>query len=86
MSQSTNTAAVRKLAIMFIERSESLGLKGKRRDDAALEYFCGAYAIATVQEDAPLAEHLGRTMTMMVSVRGYFAVRELAAGHPGMGH
>jgi hypothetical protein len=66
------------IAQRFIERAEALNLKGKKRDDAALDYFVGAVAGAEMAGDTKLAEHLGVIAAMMISVRGYFAVREIA--------
>lgn len=33
---------IKTLCAAFIERSDALGLKGKKRDDAAMHYFVGA--------------------------------------------
>lgn len=70
---------VKQLALRFIERAEALNYKGKKRDDAALDFFCGAACVIEANGDPDLADHIGRVAVMLISVRGYFAVRELAA-------
>jgi hypothetical protein len=67
------------MAVKLIERAAALGLKGKKRDDAALDYFVGAAAGAELAGDAKLACHLGVVSAMIISVRGYIGVAELAA-------
>ena len=69
---------VQTIAKRFIERAEALELKGKKRDDAALDYFCGAAAGAELAGNAQLATHIGVVCATMLSVRGFFAVKELA--------
>jgi len=45
-TQMTNRQIVQVLAKRFLERSEALGYKGKKADNAALDYFCGAATFA----------------------------------------
>lgn len=66
------------LANRFIERAEALGYKGKKRDDAALDYWCGAASLAEEFGNAPLALALGGQAVHMIGVRGFFAIKELA--------
>ncbi len=67
----------RELARNFVERSEALGLQGKKRDDAALDYVCGAAtAYQIIHEDA-LVRHLSTVAALVVSVRGYFGIRQI---------
>ena len=68
------------LAEKFIERAAALGYKNKARDNAALDYFCGAASLAELSGDVRLAQHLGRIITLLFAVRGYIAVAELARG------
>jgi hypothetical protein len=70
---------IKRLAVSFLERADALGLKGKRADSAALEYFIGACALAQAQGDTAMYEHLGRLVGMVICLRGVFAVRELVA-------
>lgn len=79
MNNATNQEIVTGLAQRFIERAEALGYKGKARDKAALDYFVGAATLADLQANHALAQHLGTVSALIVSVRGYFGVRELAA-------
>jgi len=71
------------IAKAFIERAKALGLKGKRRDDEAVAYFLGAYALATMDakrtHDDALAKHIGTVTELCVATRGYSAVERLAA-------
>jgi hypothetical protein len=71
-------ANTRGLAKLFIERAEHLGLKGKKRDDEALSYFVGAVQGARAAGADDLAEHLGRISYLVIAVRGYFGVNEIA--------
>lgn len=71
-------SAVRTLAAKMIERATALGYKGKKADNAALDFFLGGYAIAEAFGDKELAEHISRVAVMLVAVRGMLAVRELA--------
>lgn len=76
---------IRNIAAGFIRRAEYHDMKGKARDRAAVEFFLGAVtglkALAGDDEHSEagkLCEHLLRVTTMMVGVRGYKAVVELA--------
>lgn len=74
----TRTQTVKALAKRFIERAEALQLKGRRRDNAALDYFVGAAVLAELNGDADLSNHLGTISALIISVRGFFGVKELA--------
>jgi hypothetical protein len=71
-------ALARKLAKQFIERAEALNYKGKRRDNAALDFWCGAATLAQQEERNDVAEYLGRLAVLLIAVRGYIAIRDLA--------
>ena len=58
----------KELAKRFISRAKAQGMKGKARDRAAIEFFCGAIA---VDERYSLAAFL-------VAARGFEGVEELA--------
>lgn len=70
---------IRTIAQRFVERAESLGYKGKKRDDAALDYWCGAAVAAEASGDANLGQRLANIAVLIVAVRGYFGVKEMAA-------
>lgn len=70
---------VKTIAERFVERSSALGLKGKKRDDAALDYFLGAAAGAELAGDVQMACQLGLVSAMIISVRGYAGVVSLAS-------
>jgi hypothetical protein len=71
---------VKKLAGQFVERSEALFYKGKRRDDAAVEFFLGAYVALNVTGNSELANKVGLTTAALIAPRGYTAVEQLAKG------
>jgi folate-dependent phosphoribosylglycinamide formyltransferase PurN len=73
-----------RLAEQFIERVDALGYKGKRRDDAALDFFCGA-ASAAEALDPGLTAHLTRVVVHLIAIRGYMAVLALAHPEPASG-
>lgn len=60
------------LAKKFKERSETLGYKGKKRDDALMDYWCGAVVLAIEQDPkGSLANYLGMIGAMLFATRGY---------------
>lgn len=71
-------------AAKFIERSETLGYKGLKRDNAALDFYCGACAALQLLDGVPsgeepaLVQMFGTQAVLLISVRGYVAVKELA--------
>ena len=67
----------RTLAKRFVERASALGLKGVKRDNAALDYFCGA-ASALEEIGDPRAASIATTAALIVAVRGYMGVAEIA--------
>ena len=64
------------LAKQFIDRARMQQFKGKARDTAALEFFCGAAAAVELLD----TDAFGRVSTaeMLISVRGYSEVERLA--------
>lgn len=68
------------VAEKFVERANALGLKGKRRDDAALDFFCGAAIGAQAANNIPLAQQIGNVAALIVAVRGAMAVIDLTKG------
>ncbi len=76
---------VQRLAKLFVHRATELELKGKKRDDAAIEFFMGAYAgchtLSMGNKDSAAgmaADHILRVTSMVICVRGYAAVKEIA--------
>jgi len=66
------------LAAKFVERAEFHGLKGKKRDDEAIAYFCGAAQVTEFTGPLSLHEELLRVLTLKICTRGYKAVQEIA--------
>lgn len=78
----------KQLATTFVGRAAELGMKGKARDRAALEFMCGAYAaLRLVAEESPdnaRAEEYAQGaigFAMIVSVRGFEFVQDVVS-HP----
>lgn len=70
---------VRWICQQFVERSEALGYKGKRRDDAAIDYMVGAAQGCIAAGEKDVGESIGRIVYMSVSTRGYKEIQRLAA-------
>lgn len=68
---------VRAIAQRFVDRATELGMKGKRRDAAALEYFVGAAALAEAIGDNLLHQYLGRVTAFIIAIHGYAGVQRL---------
>ena len=62
------------LALKFVERSNALQLRGKKRDDAALNFFVGASLGACLAGDLELGNHLSNLAVFTLSFRGYAGV------------
>jgi hypothetical protein len=77
-------AIVQALAKRFVERSNTLGYTGKRRDSAALDFFVGA--AGALEESSnnnkiiSVGNHLGVICATVIRTHGYSAVKELAEG------
>lgn len=77
-----NVGIARNLAKAFIKRATELGYKGKKRDDAALNYFVGAAVLAELQGNNILYQHLGRLAGFLIAIHGYAAVKDIAKRQP----
>jgi hypothetical protein len=64
----------------FHARAEALGMKGKRRDDATMEFFVGAsQALAIAEhEHAPVVL---RVTALLIAMRGYRYIAETVKIH-----
>lgn len=69
----------REVCAQFVKRSAALGLKGKARDRAAIEFLVGAaaFAVARFGEKSPEWCALS-SAAFMVSIRGYAELEHLA--------
>lgn len=85
MEESTKTETPNlsvRLCRKCVERSTEQGFKGVKRDQMALEFFCG---VATALEESNFAvtapeEWAALTRLLwLISIRGYIIVKELAA-------
>jgi len=66
------------LSRQCVERMEALKYKGKRRDDAVLDFFCGAAQGLSWAGNAEAAAHVGQRNYMVLAYRGYSEVLRLA--------
>ena len=73
---------IKNLAKAFVRRSNILGLKGKKRDVAAVEFFVGC-CCALWEAGHKDAEMLENTVYFFVAPRGYRAVTHLASDQEG---
>jgi hypothetical protein len=65
------TPEIKFIAEKALERVNALGLKGKKkRDDAVIDFFCGAATGAQAAGNVELAKHIGMVAYMIVAVRG----------------
>lgn len=76
----TRKEQLQTLASRFVERANALHYRGRRRDDAALDYFLGAATGASIAGDETLALALGNLTGLVLSLRGYAEVERLAKG------
>jgi hypothetical protein len=68
------------IALKFVERAATLELRGQRRDEAAVDFFCGA-AIALDAAGLDVeAKTIAAVVQLMVSTEGYDGVRRMAEG------
>lgn len=74
----TNAEIVKSIAKRCVDRNNTCGIKGKKRDDLALGLFVGAAACAEAQGNDDLTQHLLRVAVMLVAPRGFKAVEEMA--------
>ena len=70
------TSTLKHLCQQFVERSKTLEYKGKRRDDAVMDFFVGA--LSAMSPDHPDYEHVAAVTAMIFSVRGYSEVERIA--------
>jgi hypothetical protein len=61
---------LKNLCQTFVTRAENLGLKGKQREAALIEFMCGAYAVLHATKH-PEAEKVGVVLSMVFVVRGF---------------
>lgn len=75
---------VQKIAKLFITRAEHLNLRGRKRDDAAMEFFVGAaMGVNTLVKEkgddaSTLYDHIILVASLLIATRGYAAVVGLA--------
>lgn len=65
------------LCVKFVERAEHFNLKGKKRDEQAIEFLVGA-ATALQVSNHPEANHVLNCVAIIICVRGYAEVKRIA--------
>jgi len=63
----------------IIDRAVALNLKGKKRDDMALDYWVGAARAAEALGHEEEAAHLRTVAVMLIATRGYSEVERIVA-------
>lgn len=73
----TTLTMLKTLCKAFVQRSEALNLKGKKREDAAFEFLIGAHtALAAVNH--PEADHVRTVTTFIIATQGFREVKRIA--------
>lgn len=80
-----NAKLIYRLSAKFVERANALGLKGKRRDDDAITYFCGAAQMADLTGQTALCSTLATLLGLVISTRGYKEIEHMAKLAPAEG-
>ena len=65
------------LCKQFVARAEHLGMKGKARDNAAIEFFAGALAALDAINHADV-NHVATVTQLVICTRGYSEVKRIA--------
>lgn len=68
---------IQTLCVNFVERAEYLNLKGKKRDEAAIEFLVGAASALQITNHAE-ANHVLTCVAMAICPRGYGEVKRIA--------
>lgn len=63
----------------FVSRAEYQGYKGKKRNDAGMDFIAGAVAALEAMGHDSEAKHLLMVASMIVAPRGYGEIERLAA-------
>jgi hypothetical protein len=79
MATMTEDQIVFRACANWMQRADYLGYKGKKRDDAALDFFAGFATMAEVSGRDDVTKRLATWMHMILAVRGHMAVAELHA-------
>lgn len=64
-----NGDAIRAVCSTIVARAVALNLKGKKRDEMALNYFIGAIRMAEVLGNTDLQEHMTRIACFILAIR-----------------
>lgn len=75
----THMTTLQKLCNTFITRSRNLGYRGKKRDNALMDFMGGA-AAALYEVNHPDADHVNTVTGMLFSVRGFAEAEKIANG------
>lgn len=79
--QLKNTQILQSLAQQCVTRMQAQGLKGKARNTAAIEFWCGAMALAeSLESNSTLSRRLSLFGFFSLQRDGFAAVEKLAKG------
>jgi hypothetical protein len=76
MENNNGIAIIKAICHGFVERAEALNLKGKKRDDAAMDYFVGANRALVAMGHAEEASAIGTWTAFVLAHQGYRAITE----------
>jgi hypothetical protein len=68
---------LKSLVISYKERSSSLAYRGKKKEDAAMDFMCGAAKAFELAGEAEKAQWLGRIIVFSLSLRGFSEMEKL---------
>ena len=69
--------AIAKSCLVRIDNGPDYSRRGKRGQDAALNYFCGACLLAEISGNDNLRNYLEKVICFSVSIRGVKGVEDL---------
>jgi hypothetical protein len=78
--EETRETIIRTVCKGFVERSTALGLKGKKRDDAALNYVVGATKAYQFIGRDDLVSALSMFLSFALTLHGYKAITDELKG------
>jgi hypothetical protein len=71
-------AFLREVCAQFVGRAEALGYKGRRRDQAAIDFLCGVSCGARLAGDTKMSDHILMVIATTIATRGYGEVVRFA--------
>jgi hypothetical protein len=63
------------------QRAHYLGLRNKRADDMAVDFWSGAAVMAKIMGNTALCQRLTMMLALSIAVRGMMGIREIIEGN-----